>query len=200
MKGFTIIELLIVLGISAMLAGIAVVYTGVARNETALSVEAAKTAGFIFRAKDLAVATYNAHPAPGSPKVCGYGVSFNIAAGTYSLFAYQPDPVKYPTSSQGGVLVSCPDSGSITAIEPSAEEGSVSSDTWNVPLASGVKMLAPAPSDELRLVLFYPPNPATLMSNDGTDLVTSTSRLYLATADGAASTTVSVTGSGQVTF
>ncbi len=212
MKGFTIIELLVVLGISAMLTAIAIVYTGVARNETALKVEAAKVAGFIFRAKDLSLATYGTLTPAGTPKICGYGVLFNLAASagrpanTYSLFAYEPNPSTYNDIPQtNGVLQFCPDVASTTMNGiASTEEAIVSNETstWNVPLEGGIRMATTsAAGDVLLTVLFSPPNPNVRMSNGGPPpLVTSTLRVYLETGDGSASTTVTVTGSGEVDF
>ena len=60
--------------------------------------------------------------------------------------------------------------------------------------------MQPTNGDNLIDVLFYPPNPDTLMSNNGTKFVTSTSKVYLVTPDGKASSTVSVNGAGQVSF
>jgi prepilin-type N-terminal cleavage/methylation domain-containing protein len=196
MKGFTLIEILIVVAISAMLSAIAISYTGIARNTTALSVESYKVAGFIFQAKDLAVATYNAVPG-----ICGYGVSFNdetalVASNTYSIFAFKPDYSKYP----GLDPSRCPSAASTTAAGVSSLTEMVPylQSSWNVRLANGVRMLSG--DDNLRTVLFYPPNPRTLLSHDGSAFIKSTLRVYLATSGNNASTTVSVNGAGQVSF
>jgi prepilin-type N-terminal cleavage/methylation domain-containing protein len=206
MKGYTLIELLVVVAISAMLATIAVVYTNVAKHETTLSVESAKVADAVIQAKNLAIATYGSANPPSAPKVCGYGVSVNAAAGTYSIFAYAPLALKYPDLVKGGVLQFCPSLASTTAegirpgASPRGEMDQYSPSTWNVPLASDVRIAPGSNADALVFVLFYPPDPATLMSNDGVTIVTSTSRIYLATTDGNASTTVTVNGAGQITF
>lgn len=181
-KGFTLIEILIVVAISAMLSAIALVYTGVARNQIALSVETAKVAGFILRAKDLAIATYNNVPA-----TCGYGVSFDILNNTYSLFAYHPNGVP-----------PCPDAGSVNNAPP-PRRGQVTQGTWNVPLTNGVVMRSL--TDSPVVVLFYPPAPATFISRDnGGSFIKQTSNVHLATVDGSASTTISINPAGQISF
>ena len=53
-KGFTLIELLMVVAISAMLSAMAISYSNVSKNQITLSVETAKLAQTILRAKDLA--------------------------------------------------------------------------------------------------------------------------------------------------
>lgn len=208
MKGFTIIELLIVVAISAILSAAAIVYTNVARNQTALSIQAATVTGSILHAKELAIATYNASP-PGSPKVCGYGTSFNIASNTYSLFAYEPLPSKYPDIPlSGSALRSCPSIASTTAGGISGQEmAQVSPGTWNVSLspmrgAGNVTLRSGGGTDDLAVVLFYPPDPKTLLSSDGATFLTPSETLsvHLTTLNGAASTTVSVNPAGQVNF
>ena len=92
-SGFTLIEVLIVIAISAMLAGIAIGYSGVGRNQTALSVEETKISQFILQARTLAIATYG-----NTNGVCGYGVSFNPTTQTYSLFAYVPGLSSCPSA------------------------------------------------------------------------------------------------------
>ncbi len=197
MKGFTLLELLIVIAISAMLSAIAITYTSIARNQVALSVETAKASQFILRAKSLAIATYNS-----APGTCGYGASFNIANNTYSLFAYTPDPSKY-----NGTVSPCPSVASTTALGiSSGEMGQSSQSSWNVPLANGVRMESGGNGDDLALVLFSPPDPAVLISRDGQNFLDPaatqniTSKVYLITADGSASATISVSAAGQINF
>ena len=68
--GFTLIEMLIVIAISGMIASLAISYSGTERNQTALSVEKTKLAQFILQARALALATYTNQEG----YVCGYGV------------------------------------------------------------------------------------------------------------------------------
>jgi prepilin-type N-terminal cleavage/methylation domain-containing protein len=196
-KGFTLIEILIVVAISAMLSAIALGYTGVARNQIALSVETSKVAGFILRAKQLAIATYN----QGS-NVCAYGVSFDIADNTYSIFAFAPDPSMY-----AGPVPACRNIASTTAVGISSSTEMLESvpGAWNVPLANGVRMRSGGQGDDLSIVLFYPPAPETFISRDGETFLNPnttnvTSKVHLVTADGSASTSIAVNSAGQVNF
>ena len=200
MRGFTLIELLVVLGISALLSAIAITYTGVERNQIALSVETSKIVGSILRAKELSVVTYAQ-----SPNVCAYGVAFNVAQGTYSLFGFSPDPAKYGGP---GSIPPCPGAASTTAagISSSTEMIQYSLESWSVPPANGVRLQSGGGGDDLAVVLFYPPAPVTLISRDGTSFLdpqttpNTTSRVHLTTSDGKSSSTISVNVAGQVNF
>lgn len=199
-NGFTLVEILVVIAISAMLATVALVYTSSARNEVALAVETAKVAGTILRAKDLAIATYN-----NSPATCAYGVYLNIPANSYSIFAFNPDPAKYVPAS----VPPCPSAASTTAAGiavggTTPEVTQYSAGTWNVSVANGVRMIDGGNNDTAVIALFYPPSPKTIMSRDGATFIppasATTLRVYLVTADGKGSTTISVSPAGQITF
>jgi prepilin-type N-terminal cleavage/methylation domain-containing protein len=185
-RGFTLIELLVVVGISAVLSGLAIVYSHVGQDQVTLSVEQAKISELILQAKELSIATYGT-----DANTCAYGIHFNFAAQTYSLFAYD----------SRGAGVFCPSPASTTA------DGLIAGDiaeyaqgTWNVHVSPGVVMepLSYA-GDVLSDVIFYPPDPTTLVSHDG---VTFTSipeaTVYLKTTNGSAVGTVSVNPAGQV--
>jgi len=197
-KAFTLIEVLIVIAISAILSTIVITYSNTSRNEISVSVEAAKISQTIFQAKTLAIATYG-----NSSSSCGYGVSFNYASGTYSIFAYDPSGVS-----------SCPDSATVAkrGVFPSAGEMVKYSDaTWNVPVARGVlleKQNDGNMADGATLILFYPPSPATFISRDDgpssflfPDPPLTSSNIYLSTeGDASASEVISVNSAGQITF
>lgn len=74
-KGFTIIELLVVLGIMAMLSSIAILYSRTGENQILLFKEQSKVISVILRAKSLALQTF----AESAAGVCGYGVHFTGA-------------------------------------------------------------------------------------------------------------------------
>src|SRR5581483_10920311 len=151
-RAFTIIELLIVVAISAMLSTLAITFSSVGKNQVALSVEGAKIGQFILQAKQLAIATY------GAGGNCGYGVSINMAAQTYSIFAYTPAgaPPCIGISSTTAHLAS----GILNS-----EEQQYSPSTWNIPVAHGV--VVQSQIDSLLAVIFYPPDPTTFLSHDG---------------------------------
>jgi hypothetical protein len=176
--------MLIVIAISAMLSGIAIGYTSVGRNEVALSVEAVKVSQIILQAKSLSVATYgNAEGA------CAYGVSFDVASQTYSIFGYHPSST-----------ASCPPASDITSISP-ADVQPYTGGTSNIHVANGVVLYATS-TDSLVDVLFYPPDPTTFLSRDGSTFLSpaETSKVYLEVVGGAATEAISVSSAGQVEF
>ena len=199
-NGFTLIEMLIVIAITAVLAGFSIIYTRVGQNQIALSIEESKIAQLILEAKELSIATYSEHAA-----TCAYGVQFNYASSTYSLFAYNdaassPD---YP-----GRMI-CPSIASTSAAVDTSAVSEYAGGSWQVHTAPGVLLQSsadPIASDTIQDVLFYPPNPCTLISFDGAmfqsacppDTGTPTGYVYLTTIDGSAATTISVSPGGQV--
>jgi prepilin-type N-terminal cleavage/methylation domain-containing protein len=180
-SGFTLIEVLIVVAISAMLAALAIGYSGVERDQAALSVEETKISQFILQARALALATYGNT----AGTACGYGVSFNPSQRTYSVFAYVP----------GG---ECPSVSDITSAPGAATEARYTDETWEVHPQDDITLPASAP-DTLSLILFYPPDPTTFLFGASGDPMSQAS-IYLESADGKSSRTISVNSAGQVSF
>ncbi len=195
-SGFTLIEVLIVLAITAMLSSIAIIYGHVGQEQIGLSIEESKIGELILQAKELSIATYSQN---GS--TCAYGVSFNYPDQQYSLFAYN---AKMPGSF-------CPSLASTTApntIDTDAIQ-EYAAGTWAVQITPGVELINPTStpaSDTVQYVMFYPPDPFTLISTDGQTLLSSytdptispESNIYLQTSDGSLSRTISVSPTGQV--
>ena len=186
-EGFTIIEILVVVAISAILSAVVIGYSTVSKNDVAVSVETAKIYQTIFQAKTLAIATY-----ANSSSSCGYGVSFNYSAGTYSIFIYNPSGAP-----------PCPESAAVASnndIAPS-EMVPYSASTWRVSVVKGVALKQKG--DSVAFVLFYPPDPTTFISRDGTsftDASEPSSNIYLAPVGNASATEViSVNSVGQIT-
>jgi len=208
--GFTLVEMLIVIGITTLLSVVAIGYSKAGQNEVALTVETSKVAELILQARALAINTYGG-VSNGGTRVCAFGVHFEIADPTdvtYSLFAYGVDPK---------LQSRCPSIASTTAVGLNGLNGSngigliqqYEPSGWNVPVAQGVTIDSQAglPADALTDVLFYPPDPATLISRgDPSGYVgkfmdaPQTSYIYLSTIDGLNKTVISVSPDGQVNF
>lgn len=182
-RGFTLIEVLIVIAISVMLTAITITYNGVARDQTALSVEKTKISQFVLQARSLSIATYG----NASGTACGYGVSFDSVQKTYSIFAYVPN------ATEGA---SCPAESTITSMPTSSTEAEYTNEAWKVHPQNGITFSTAGPN-ALSLALFYPPNPDTFLFNSsGARLAQAT--INLVSADG--SSTISVNSAGQVSF
>jgi prepilin-type N-terminal cleavage/methylation domain-containing protein len=182
-KGFTLIEILVFVAISAMLSTIAILYSRTGQNQVALYVEASKISQFILQAKELSISTY------GNAGVsCGYGVAIDISRQAYSIFSYAPSGAP-----------PCPAAASVSSIAP-ADTAQYTPGTWNVKPAQNIILKDGGNNDSIAYVLFYPPAPATILIDNGAGLAHKTSYVYLSTSDGAASTIISVNTSGQVSL
>lgn len=183
-KAFTLVEILIVIAISALLSTIVIAYSSLSKNEVSVSIEEAKISQFLFQAKTLAMATYAV-----SSSTCGYGVYFDYTAGTYSIFAYTPN------------FSSCPDASTVSSSTISTSDIQKYTDsTWNVHLTKGVQFQQNA--DSASIILFYPPNPTTLISLNGYSFANgASSSIYLFPAGNSLYVNhISVNSSGQITM
>jgi len=195
-KGFSLIELLVAIAISALLSAIAIVYSNQGQSQIALSVEATKVAQLTLQARQLAIATYSV-----GALACGYGMYFNVPSSTYSLFVYTP-----PIAQSTGY---CPSIASTTAagFHPATDMVQYSNETWNVHTSQGVSMYSNTTSTpSLVAVIFIPPNPTTLIANvnnatsGGYLFGATTSYVNLITTIGGATKNVGVNQIGQATF
>lgn len=84
MRGFTLIEILVVVAVSAVVLGSFIAYNSASRAQLALSVEQAKIAQLILKAKSLTISSYSSSESGR----CGYGFSVDYSAGSYSLNRY----------------------------------------------------------------------------------------------------------------
>ncbi len=80
-KGFTLIEILVVVGIMSLLTGVLILYSRTGERQILLFREQAKIINVVLRAKNLALNTYIEQ---GSP--CAYGVHFDLALKEIRIF------------------------------------------------------------------------------------------------------------------
>ncbi len=178
-NGFTLIELIVVLGITALLSSILISYNHVSRQQLALYAERIKFVETIFRAKSL---TLSPSPQSSSEGICGYGIHVDYGAMNYSLFSYNKP--------QG---IDCQNINSIDV----GSENIIST----VGINKNVKFInsenGVARYDD---ILFVPPDPITLLSSDGITINNGSVSVNIQTQDGSLSAVVSVNSSGLIDF
>lgn len=179
-RGLTILELLVVMGITAMLSALVISYGFVGREQTALSIETVKIAQVIARAKSLSVSTLI--PESGGGEVCGYGVRFDAAAGRYVLVGFRPDP-------------------NCSMLGEPADTFEVERFSLSILLEVG-NSVGVIPNDQISSIYFLPPDPVVYSSQwaPGSFAGHQGGKIYLKTKSGGSAKEISVNGSGQISF
>jgi len=175
-RGFTLIEVLIVLAISVILTSVVLTYSASGRDQVYLGIQKAQLAQVISKAKSLAISTYNQPDVP-----CGYGVWFDYSdpkQGRYEIFRYKISP--------------CSDIRNLGIAIKGAGYNSESKNQYllppNVNFGDG--------ADRLDIVFFLPPDPKTFIWQ--LDNLKDAGGVYLKTSN--ASVKVGVNSAGQITF
>lgn len=178
-RGFTLLEILVVLGITTFLTGMVLTYGSRGRNQTTVYVEQAKLAQIILRAKSLSVATYNKPDIP-----CGYGVNLNYETNSYELFSYRP--------------INCFDIKTAGIVKDPLNEYKI---IESYAVASGVKLNKGTNSNETLLTVFFlPPNPDTYIWEEVIGFSLSPLLVNLSSVDGSLNMPIQVTAGGQVGY
>lgn len=178
-KGFTLLELLVVVGITALLSAILISYSSSSRQQIALYAEEARLGQTIYRAKFIALSSYVR--STGSPGTCGYGVHIDYAAMSYYLFSYNK-----PANS------GCD---SINSIDTNSEN---IMSTFR--LNKNIKLVAPSGTPRLDDILYVPPDPKIIISSAGTVVSNGSAAVIIQTQDNLLSAPVSVNSAGLISF
>lgn len=182
-SGFTLVEVMVVMAVTALLSGLILVYNASTRETLRLFTEKARVAQLVFRAKSLALSTY----VDGGQERCGYGVRFDRAAGTYALVSYAPP--------------SCADRSQVRTNPEYFESVQLSSFTLPTTLEFRDRADAGTGAGALSYVLFIPPDPTVLLARDDGSLITAgDGEIRIGIKDRETDAIVSVNGAGQVTF
>jgi len=80
-KGFTVIEILVIVAVLSLLTTILLLNIRTGQNQIILFREQTKIIGILSRAKYLAISTFGREGVP-----CGYGVHFNKTSGVFLIF------------------------------------------------------------------------------------------------------------------
>lgn len=178
-SAFTLIEVLVVIAITSLLASLILSYSSNSRDRVALYVEQAKLSQTIARAKSLTVSTYNDPVIP-----CGYGVHIDYDDNSYQLFSYGSPPVP-------GVPAECDN---ITILDP-ALKTEVSFERL-----PGNLVFEEPDAGAIEDILFRPPNPDTWIWLYESGVTSTEGRVPVAARSGSFSVYILVSNAGQITF
>jgi prepilin-type N-terminal cleavage/methylation domain-containing protein len=176
-QGFSLVEILVVIGVTLALSAITLVYTAGTRDIVNLSVEQAHVAQYLSRAKSQALASYAQ-----VGTACGYGV-YIASTETMQIFSYTDATNCAPASL---TAASIRNAGNRTVTDTS-------------PLARGV--LFDTGNGVVEAVLFVPPDPTTyyIVRGNG-NLNPGGSGSVVLRTPGNNTSTVRVSSAGQITF
>lgn len=170
-KGFTLIEVLVVLGVTILLSSVIITYSSESREQILLGIEKAKLVQVISKAKSLSISTYNQPDVP-----CGYGVVINIEERTYQLFRHKTTPCASIRTE--GIEFAPGD------LDPA--------DLFSLPQ----NIRFEKQNGAMEIVFFMPPDPVTLIWVDGERR--DEGSIFLKTSKDEA--VIKVSGAGQITF
>lgn len=183
---FTLLEMMVVVGVSISLAAVLLIYGSNAKEQSILSIEEAKIAQLVMRARSLAISTFN-QTTP--PPPCGYGVRIQplLNPQRYVLFSYDypGDPNK---------LSKCR---TVTSVLGGGS-GAVYSVLETHRLDAPISFVLPNPVDWMQAVFFKPPDPTVLLL-PGAAGNPPFKKIYL-TGKSGGSRTITVTNTGQIAF
>jgi prepilin-type N-terminal cleavage/methylation domain-containing protein len=184
-KGFTVVELIVTIGVIAVLAGYLIVYNKNSQAQIILSLEQAKLVDALNTAKSLTLSTYIENFSS-----CGYGIYINYSNNSYEIFRYgQPPNCEAIASSSLGSILS---NSSYTKIK-----------TINLPKEV---VFNTSGSNKLDAMFFIPPDPKILIWRDGSpNPITENAQnyetyIYLKTKDNSMSKTIKINVAGQISF
>ncbi len=170
-QGFTLLEVLVVIGIMTMLSGFLIVYTRSSENQIKILKDKAAFISSLYRSRSLALRTVQT-----DPPECGYGI-YILSERAYVLW--------HDTASR-------PDCRDSNKLYDTASENSENVIT----LARGLRFQNYNDSDFMRSILFIPPDPRVITAPpvpSGAQL-----KIVIATDDGISATSIGINRLGQV--
>jgi len=84
-KGFTLLELMVVIGIMSVLSAVLLLYNRTGEKQIILSREQARLTSVLFQARSLSLNSFGAEIRGGDVQICGYGVNFSPPQ-TFTIF------------------------------------------------------------------------------------------------------------------
>jgi prepilin-type N-terminal cleavage/methylation domain-containing protein len=182
-KGFTVVELIVTIGVIAVLASYLILYNKNSQAQIILSLEQAKLVDALNTAKSLTLSTYIENVSS-----CGYGVYINYSNNSYEIFRYGQPP-------NCGAIASS----SINSTDPSYTKIKIT----NLPKEVVFDISG---NNKLDAMFFIPPDPKILIWRDGSpNPITENAQnyeayIYLKTKDNSMSKTIKINVAGQISF
>ncbi len=178
-SGFTLIELIVTIAITALLTGILIIYSNQSRSQILLNTEKAKVAQTISRVRSLALAGFT--DPPSVPPPCAYGFYIDYPNHKYLIFEYTPADCSIVLGSD--------------TINPSLFTKIISEETLSEDLDFDVG------ADRLGYLIFIPPEPKVLIFDEAGNSFNSSMNIYLKTKDDSLKTTIMINNqTGQISF
>lgn len=177
-KGFTLIEIIVVVGITALLSSILIIYSQRSREQILLNVEKAKIAQTILRVKSLTLAGFTKPTS--DPPPCSYGFYIDYAASTYSIFEYKPPaPATCDDIFTANVINTTP--------PPFGGFKIISTEKLSPEVKFNLLV-----ADHLGYIVFIPPDLKVMVFKENGDVFFGPMTIYLTTLDESLSTTIGI--------
>lgn len=183
-KGFTLIELIIVVGVVGVLTASLAFYSRSAERQIILFRDQAKIVNALLRAKSLSISTYSETDAP-----CGYGVHINQAQKTIIIFKDLVAPAD-----------SCLLADNAYTGNYNCDDADFSSDYGLLECVEKTtldKTIDFTALTTLGNIVYIPPDPYIILN--GNDTIISDQIIEIQTFDGAFKKLITVTKNGQIT-
>jgi len=153
--GFTLIEILVVMGIIGVLSAILIGYSKQSSKNLLLTSTEAKSLSLISRAKFLSIETFfeQLGNPPGGRKICAYGV--HVDYDENEIFIFQDRAGAGDSNCNGA-----------TNKYESANDGRLTGELDSVKINTSILTLSATSTDRLNDIVFIPPDPDVVINND----------------------------------
>lgn len=180
-KGFTLIELVIVIGIVGVLTGGLAFYGRSAERQIILFRDQAKIVAALLKAKSLTISTYSSE----ADAPCGYGVSFDQPSKTIIIFK---DRAVNPNCSDADNVYTGNSPCIVADLNVDCELEKLTLDAKTIEFSNLT----------LKDIVYIPPNPDVIITDiDGVEQTSA--QIEIQTFDGAVKRTITIINNGQIT-